>query len=110
MGGRARRSRAPHAPAGRRALADLRTPTGLMARLASTSAGIGRVEGEQIELLNVDYGDIGEALARGVDAADLARAPMRERVAASAVRLLAPVPRPPKIWAAGWAYRAHREE
>lgn len=81
-----------------------------MARLVSTTVGIGRLDGADVELLDVDYRDLGHAFAEGADSARLAELGSRRRRPLAEVRLLAPIPRPPKIWAAGWAYRAHREE
>jgi 2-keto-4-pentenoate hydratase/2-oxohepta-3-ene-1,7-dioic acid hydratase in catechol pathway len=49
-------------------------------------------------------------MAAGIDIALIATAPVRERVALARVQLLAPVPRPSKIWAVGMAYAAHRSE
>ena len=81
-----------------------------MARLVSTSDGIGRLDGDSVELLDVDYRDLGHAFAAGSDSTRLAETRTRSRRALADVQLLAPIPRPPKIWAAGWAYRAHRAE
>lgn len=78
-----------------------------MARLVSTSDGPGRLVDGGVELLDVPYGDLGEALAAGADLAELASAAGRP---ADGAVVMAPVPRPPKIWAVGWAYRAHRDE
>ena len=82
----------------------------LMARLVSTAEGIGRLVDSEFELLDVGFGDLGAALAAGVTVAELGAAPVRARRAAAEMTLLSPVRRPPKIWAVGWAYRAHREE
>lgn len=79
-----------------------------MPRLASTTQGPARIVADAIEVLDVPYADLGEALAAGADLAELAAAPERPALATPVV--LAPVPRPPKVWAVGWAYRAHREE
>ena len=79
-----------------------------MARLASTNEGPARLVGDDLEVLDVPYADLGEALTAGADLAELAAAPMRQ--ARGTLTLLAPVPRPSKVWAVGWAYRAHRAE
>ncbi|WP_326660062.1 fumarylacetoacetate hydrolase family protein [Streptomyces canus] len=71
-----------------------------MTRLVSTVKGVGRLEddGESIAFLDVDTTDLGTALQAGLDM------PTRQ------VQLLAPVPRPSKIWAVGYAYADHRTE
>jgi 2-keto-4-pentenoate hydratase/2-oxohepta-3-ene-1,7-dioic acid hydratase in catechol pathway len=81
-------------------------------RLVSTVKGIGRLEddGESIALLDVDTTDLGTALRSGLDLGALAVAAVRDRVPATQIQLLAPVPRPSKIWAVGYAYADHRTE
>ena len=82
-----------------------------MTRLVSTDRGIGRLSDEAtIELLEVTAADISQALASGTTVAELSSASVRERVAAGDVTLLAPVPRPSKIWAVGYGYHDHRVE
>ena len=81
-----------------------------MARLVSTTEGVGRLCDDEVELLDLSYVDLGVALASGVSAAELAAAPVRRAQSAAGMRLLAPIPRPSKIWAVGWAYRSHSEE
>ncbi len=81
-----------------------------MALLASTSRGIGRVEGDQIDLLDTPHPDLDTALAAGEDLPVLAGSPVRESVSLDSVTLHAPIRRPSKIWGVGYAYRDHREE
>lgn len=82
-----------------------------MSRLVSTTAGIGRLEDDgSVALLDVPHPDLGRALGAGLVVADLAAAGVRDRAPVEQVELLAPVPRPPKIWAVGFGYRAHRAE
>jgi 2-keto-4-pentenoate hydratase/2-oxohepta-3-ene-1,7-dioic acid hydratase in catechol pathway len=81
-----------------------------MTRLVTTGEGVGRLDGESVELLDVPYRDLGTAFAAGLDVAALAGADVRARRPFAALRILAPVLRPPKVWAVGWAYRAHRAE
>ena len=83
-----------------------------MSRLVSTAKGIGKLEddGQVVALLDVDVTDLGEALRAGHDAASIGSAVIRERVPAGGVHLIAPVPRPSKIWAVGFAYAGHRSE
>lgn len=81
-----------------------------MARLASTSRGIGRAEGGQIHLLATPHLDLDAALAAGEDLRTLADSSVRKSVSLDDVTLFAPVRRPSKIWGVGYAYRDHREE
>ncbi len=69
-------------------------------RLVSFEGGFGRLEGESVVPMGLDLVDF---LASG-DTED------GEPVAASSVRLLAPVPRPPKIIGIGLNYRDHAAE
>lgn len=83
-----------------------------MTRLVSTAKGIGRLEddGETVALLDLDATDIGAALQSGLDIASIATAGVRDRVPTAQAQLAAPVPRPSKIWAVGYAYAGHRTE
>lgn len=83
-----------------------------MTRLVSTAEGIGRLEGdgETVALLDLDAADIGAALQSGLDIASIATAAVRNRVPMAQAQLVAPVPRPSKIWAVGYAYAGHRTE
>ncbi len=83
-----------------------------MSRLVSTDKGIGKLEddGQVVALLDVDVTDLGDALRAGHDVASIGSAGVRERVPAALVHLVAPVSRPSKIWAVGFAYADHRSE
>lgn len=83
-----------------------------MTRLVSTAKGIGRLEddGETVALLDLYTADLGAALQAGLDIASIATAAVRDRVPAAQAQLIAPVPRPSKIWAVGYAYASHRTE
>ncbi|WP_327714747.1 fumarylacetoacetate hydrolase family protein [Streptomyces sp. NBC_00490] len=83
-----------------------------MTRLASTAKGIGRLEdeGESVALLDLDAPDLGAALQAGLDITSLATAAVRNRIPVAQAQLIAPVPRPSKIWAVGYAYAGHRTE
>ncbi|WP_406432320.1 fumarylacetoacetate hydrolase family protein [Streptomyces sp. NBC_00631] len=83
-----------------------------MTRLVSTVKGIGRLEddGEVVALLHLDAADLGAALQAGLDIASISTAEVRERVPAAQAQLIAPIPRPSKIWAVGFAYADHRYE
>jgi 2-keto-4-pentenoate hydratase/2-oxohepta-3-ene-1,7-dioic acid hydratase in catechol pathway len=79
-------------------------------RFVTTAEGIGRLDGEQITLLDTGYADLGQALAAGVTVAALAAAAGTRVLPRAGTRLLAPVPRPPKVWIVGKAYHDHRIE
>ncbi|WP_329438475.1 fumarylacetoacetate hydrolase family protein [Streptomyces canus] len=83
-----------------------------MTRLVSTAKGIGRLEGdgETVALLDLDAPDLGAALQAGLDIASIATAAVRDHVPVAQAQLMAPVPRPSKIWAVGYAYAGHRTE
>ncbi len=83
-----------------------------MSRLVSTDKGIGKLveDGQVVALLDLNAPDLGDALRAGHDVASIGSAGVRDRVRAGDVRLLAPVPRPSKIWAVGFAYADHRSE
>ena len=83
-----------------------------MSRLVSTDRGVGRLESDAttVALLDLDAPDLGAALAGGTDVTELTMCPVRKRLPLAEVRLLAPVPQPPKIWAVGYAYAEHRSE
>ncbi len=83
-----------------------------MTRLVSTAKGIGRLEddGETVAFLDIDAADLSAALQAGLDIASLATAAVRDRVPTAQAHLIAPLPRPSKIWAVGYAYAGHRTE
>jgi 2-keto-4-pentenoate hydratase/2-oxohepta-3-ene-1,7-dioic acid hydratase in catechol pathway len=84
-----------------------------MSRLVSTVQGIGRLDGDgegKVVLLDLPHPDLGAALAAGLSVADVAAAGVRERRPPGGVDLLAPVPRPSKVWAVGFGYHDHRAE
>ncbi|HYD08949.1 MAG TPA: fumarylacetoacetate hydrolase family protein [Acidimicrobiales bacterium] len=74
-----------------------------MTALVMTTDGPGRVEGDELALL--------EAPTTPLGVIDLPpTATVRARVAVAEATLLAPVPRPGKVWAVGLNYRAHAAE
>jgi 2-keto-4-pentenoate hydratase/2-oxohepta-3-ene-1,7-dioic acid hydratase in catechol pathway len=82
-----------------------------MTRLVSTEAGVGRLDEDgSVACLQVPFTDLGQALQAGLSMKDLASAAVREVRPLAAAGLLAPVPRPSKIWAVGFGYRDHRTE
>jgi 2-keto-4-pentenoate hydratase/2-oxohepta-3-ene-1,7-dioic acid hydratase in catechol pathway len=80
-----------------------------MTRFVSTTEGIGLLDDGEVQLLDTEYGDLGEALASSADLTQLSEAP-RRAPSADSPQLRPPILRPSKIWAVGWAYKKHREE
>jgi 2-keto-4-pentenoate hydratase/2-oxohepta-3-ene-1,7-dioic acid hydratase in catechol pathway len=81
-----------------------------LTRFVTTPEGVGRLDGDQITLLNVGYADLGQAFAAGETVRTLAAARGQRVLPYAGTRLLAPVPRPPKVWIVGKAYHDHRIE
>ncbi len=82
-----------------------------MSRLISTATGVGRLEDDgTVAVLESPYPDLGRALEAGCSTDELAALTVRSRTTLAEARLLAPVPRPSKIWAVGFGYRQHRAE
>jgi 2-keto-4-pentenoate hydratase/2-oxohepta-3-ene-1,7-dioic acid hydratase in catechol pathway len=80
-------------------------------RLIVTTSGIGRVVDDgAIDLLDTPFRDLGEALSAGTTLIDLAKAPVRERIALADTEVLPPVARPGALWAVGLNYAAHVAE
>ncbi|MFT3866405.1 MAG: fumarylacetoacetate hydrolase family protein [Solirubrobacterales bacterium] len=79
-------------------------------RLAVTSRGIAKLEGDRAQLLDTDHADLGAALAAGESLESLAAASVTGEVGLDQVELSAPVATPPQIWAVGLNYRAHVAE
>jgi 2-keto-4-pentenoate hydratase/2-oxohepta-3-ene-1,7-dioic acid hydratase in catechol pathway len=79
-------------------------------QLATTAAGIARVEGDELAVLDVPWPDLGAVLRDQESLMSLAIAPVRERRPVTGAELRAPVLRPGKVWAIGLNYRSHIEE
>jgi 2-keto-4-pentenoate hydratase/2-oxohepta-3-ene-1,7-dioic acid hydratase in catechol pathway len=79
-------------------------------RLVSTDRGLGRLEGDTVQLLRGDHQDLGAALAAGADLAALAESPVAEEVPLAELNLRPPVASPGQIWAVGLNYKAHASE
>jgi 2-keto-4-pentenoate hydratase/2-oxohepta-3-ene-1,7-dioic acid hydratase in catechol pathway len=86
------------------------TEGALVTQFVTTAEGVGRLDGEQITLLGTGYADLGQALAAGETVRSLASAAGTRVLPRDRTRLLAPVPRPPKVWIVGKAYHDHRIE
>jgi 2-keto-4-pentenoate hydratase/2-oxohepta-3-ene-1,7-dioic acid hydratase in catechol pathway len=79
-------------------------------RLAVTSRGIAKLEGDRAQLLDTEHADLGAALAAGESLEALAGATVTGEAGLEEIELLAPVARPPQIWAVGLNYKAHVAE
>ena len=79
-------------------------------QLVTTFDGIGRIEGDEVALLDVPFPDLGAALWAHESLDPLATAPVRARVPVEGLAVRAPVPRPGKVWAIGVNYRSHAAE
>ena len=76
----------------------------------NTAHGIARRNGGTVELLDLPWRELGEALADGAAVGDLAAAAVVERFPFNEARLLAPLLRPRNVWGVGLAYRSHADE
>jgi 2-keto-4-pentenoate hydratase/2-oxohepta-3-ene-1,7-dioic acid hydratase in catechol pathway len=74
-----------------------------MTALVMTTDGPGRVEGDEVALLDAPTTTLGV-----VDVPTTAT--VRSRIALADAQLLSPIPRPGKVWAVGLNYRAHAAE
>ena len=80
-------------------------------RYYTTGQGIARgLDGDDIELLDVEYRDLGEALQQDPSLAILASAQSRKTVSLKELTLLAPVRRPGKVICMGINYQSHVDE
>jgi 2-keto-4-pentenoate hydratase/2-oxohepta-3-ene-1,7-dioic acid hydratase in catechol pathway len=77
--------------------------------LATTTAGVARIDGGKVELLDLPYPDLGALLAED-DVSVAATAPVRATTTLDEVTLRAPVPRPGKVVVIGMNYRSHLTE
>lgn len=78
-------------------------------KLATTHDGVGRVEGDEIALLDLPYPDLGALLTLG-DLAECQSAKVRKRLPYAVEHLRAPVPVPPKVVCVGINYHDHVDE
>jgi 2-keto-4-pentenoate hydratase/2-oxohepta-3-ene-1,7-dioic acid hydratase in catechol pathway len=79
-------------------------------KLITTTRGIGRLDGDDVTLLDLPFQDIGDALRAGLGTAEIAAAATKSATTLSAETLCPPVLRPSKIWAVGFGYHDHRAE
>jgi 2-keto-4-pentenoate hydratase/2-oxohepta-3-ene-1,7-dioic acid hydratase in catechol pathway len=78
-------------------------------KLYTTTEGIARSVGDDLELLDLPFGDIGDLIRAGA-LADAASARCTAVVPISAATLAAPIRRPGKLPIIGLNYRSHAEE
>ena len=76
----------------------------------TTTDGIGRVEGDEVVLLDTPWAELGSLLWERATLAPLESAAVRRRAPLDGVVLRSPVPRPGKVWAVGLNYRSHAAE
>jgi 2-keto-4-pentenoate hydratase/2-oxohepta-3-ene-1,7-dioic acid hydratase in catechol pathway len=79
-------------------------------QFVTTTAGVGRVEGDEVAILDTPFPDLGAVLWAHESLQPLLAAPVSARHALATVDLRAPVPRPGKVWAIGVNYRSHAAE
>ncbi len=78
-------------------------------KLYNTTEGLARLVGEELEILDLPYGDFGDLIRAGA-LSSAASAPALRSVRLSSATLLAPVQRPGKLPIIGLNYRSHAEE
>ena len=78
--------------------------------LVSTTDGIGRLEGDEVALLDLPHPDLSALLWAESTLASATAAGERRRVGVAATTLLAALPRPGKVWAIGLNYLSHAKE
>lgn len=79
-------------------------------QLVSTTDGIGRLDGDEVALLDVAAPDLSAHLWALGTLDDLTGAAVRRRLSLADTTLLAPLPRPGKVWAIGLNYHSHAAE
>ena len=79
-------------------------------QLVTTSDGVGRLEGDEVVLLDVAEPDLSAHLWAHGSLDRVTTAGERRRLALGDATLLAPLPRPGKVWAIGLNYHSHAAE
>ncbi len=79
-------------------------------QLVTTSEGIGRLEGDEVVLLDVAEPDLSAHLWVHGSLERVVAAGERRRLPVADVTLLPPLPRPGKVWAIGLNYHSHAAE
>ena len=78
-------------------------------KLCRTSEGIGRIDGDEVVLLDLPHVDLATLLGDG-GPSTAAAAPVRSRIPVDDATLLAPVARPATVVIVGYNYKAHIAE
>jgi 2-keto-4-pentenoate hydratase/2-oxohepta-3-ene-1,7-dioic acid hydratase in catechol pathway len=78
--------------------------------VGSADGRVARRSGTLVELLDLPFASLGDALVAGVGVGELRDAPVLRRAPLKSVRLGAPVPSPGAVWAVGLSYREHAQE
>jgi 2-keto-4-pentenoate hydratase/2-oxohepta-3-ene-1,7-dioic acid hydratase in catechol pathway len=78
--------------------------------VGSADGRVARRSGTVVELLDLPFASLGDALEAGVGMGELRDAPVLRRTALESVHLGAPVPSPGAVWAVGLSYREHARE
>ena len=81
-----------------------------MPRYVATDAGVGRLTADRIDIIAPSARGIDDLLRDGATPEDLASLPPVESAARNETELRAPVARPTKVWAVGYAYAEHSAE
>ena len=81
-----------------------------MTRYVATDHGLGRLVDGSVEIFDRTATGIDQLLLAGTAPEALAGAPTLETIAVAETRFAAPVSRPSKVWAVGFAYASHSEE
>lgn len=79
-------------------------------QLVSTTDGIGRLDGDEVALLDVAEPDLSAHLWAHGTLDGVTGATVRRRLSLADTTLLAPLPRPGKVWAIGLNYHSHAAE
>ena len=79
-------------------------------QLVSTTDGIGRLDGDEVALLDVVEPDLGAHLWAHGTLDGVTGAAVRRRLSLVDTTVLAPLPRPGKVWAIGLNYHSHAAE
>ena len=79
-------------------------------QLVSTTDGVGRLEGDEVALLDVAAPNLSAHLWSRGTLEEVTGAGVRRRLSLADTTLLAPLPRPGKVWAIGLNYHSHAAE
>lgn len=72
--------------------------------MIATADGLGRVDGDVIQLLSTEFSDLAEPLRRGLSLGDLSAYPVRGEIPFSAAKIVTPLGRGAVTWGVGSNY------